>query len=107
VVAGTRVPGFAGDGGPAVQAHIDQPYGLALDDDGTLYVSDRGNFRIRRIAPDGTIDTIAGSGDEGYRGDDGPALDASFRALARLSLDGDGLLLADQGNSVIRRVTLR
>jgi hypothetical protein len=107
VVAGTRTPGFAGDGGPAVQAQIDQPYGLAFDDDGTLYVSDRGNFRIRGIAPDGTIDTIAGSGDEGYRGDDGPALDATFRALARLSLDGDGLLLADQGNSVIRRVTLR
>lgn len=106
-IAGTGVPGREGDGGPAVLAQLDQPYGLALDDDGTLYIADRGNFCIRAVAPDGTIDTIAGTGHEGLAGDGGPAMRARFGAMARLGLDDDGLLVADQGNSVVRRVTLR
>lgn len=106
-IAGDGTAGFAGDGGPATEARLDQPYGLALDVDGTLYVADRGNFRVRRIAPDGTIDTLAGTGEEGYAGDGGPADRASFGYLARLALDDDGLLVADQSNSVARRVTLR
>jgi hypothetical protein len=105
--AGTGVEGFAGDGGPATAAQLAQPYGLAIGDDGTVYISDRNNFRIRRVTPDGTIDTIAGNGTEGNRGDDGPALDASFGFTARLGLQGDELLVADQSNARVRRVDLR
>ncbi|MCX4241359.1 NHL domain-containing protein [Paraliomyxa miuraensis] len=105
-IAGTGTAGFSGDGGPATSAQLDQPYGLALDDDGTLYVADRANFRVRRIAPDGTIDTVAGTGTEGFTGNGGPALQADFGYLGRLALDDDGLLVADQSSSAIRRIIL-
>ena len=105
-VAGDGTPGFSGDGGPATSAQLDQPNGLAILDDGTLYIADRENFRVRRVAPDGTIDTIAGTGIQGRSGDGGPALEAMFGHLARLSLDGDALLVADQSNACARRVTL-
>lgn len=105
-IAGDGTAGFSGDGGPASRARLDQPYGLALSDDGTLYVADRGNFRVRRIAPDGTIDTIAGIGEEGLSGDGGPAEKARFGYLARLALDDEGLLVADQSSAVARRITL-
>jgi len=106
-VAGTRVGGRAGDGGPALQAQLHQPYGLAVADDGTLYIADRGNSQIRRVTTDGVLDTIAGTGEDDLAGDGGPATSARFGAVARLALDGDGLLVADQGNAVIRRVNLR
>jgi sugar lactone lactonase YvrE len=105
-VAGTGTAGFAGDGGPATQARLDQPYGLALGEDGSLYVADRGNFRVRRIAPDGTITTLAGTGEEGLGGDGGPATRARFGYLGRLASDGEGLLVTDQSGSVARRITL-
>jgi sugar lactone lactonase YvrE len=103
-LAGDGTPGDAGDGGPARAARLDQPYGLALGPDGSLYVACRGSFRVRRIAPDGTIDTVAGTGEEGMR--DGPARTARLGYLARLSIDDEGLVLADQSNAVIRRLTL-
>jgi len=106
-LAGDGTAGDQGDGGPATAARLDQPYGLALDHDGSLYVADRGNFKVRRIAPDGTIETLAGIGEEGWSGDGGPAERARFGYLARLALDDDGLLVADQSNSVARRITLR
>jgi sugar lactone lactonase YvrE len=105
-IAGDGTAGNTGDGGPATQARLDQPYGLALDVDGSLFIADRGNFRVRRIAPDGTIDTIAGTGEEGHSGDGGPAERARFGYVARLALDDDGLLVADQSNAVARRIML-
>lgn len=104
-VAGTGVAGLSGDGGPATAAQLDQPYGLEIDDDGALYIADRLNFRVRRVSPDGTIETIAGTV-EGYSGDGGPAAEAELGYLARLTLDGDSLLIADQSNSCIRRLYL-
>jgi serine/threonine-protein kinase len=80
--------------------------GLAIADDGTIYIGDRGNFGVRRIDPDGTISTIAGIGEEGASGDDGPAVDAAFGYVARVALDGDTLLVADQSNSKVRRINL-
>ena len=61
-VAGTGSPGFSGDGGPASQAQLNSPYGLALDAQGSLYVADLGNARVRRIGLDGKISTVAGGG---------------------------------------------
>ncbi|MFL6198246.1 MAG: hypothetical protein ACJ76J_03635, partial [Thermoanaerobaculia bacterium] len=61
-VAGTGTAGFSGDGGPANRAQLYWPWGLALDRDGNLYISDSGNKRIRRVGPDGTIRTVAGGG---------------------------------------------
>src|SRR5580698_2636127 len=61
-VAGTGVRGFAGDGGLATAAQLNSPYGLACDVKGNVYIADLGNARVRRIAPDGTIATIAGGG---------------------------------------------
>ena len=106
-MVGTGVEGSSGDGGPATSAQISQPFGVALDEDGALYVGDRGNFRVRKVGGDGVIETLAGTGVEGATGDDGPALEATFGFVARLALDGDGLLVADQSNSRVRRITLR
>ncbi|MCA9711173.1 MAG: hypothetical protein KDK70_35365, partial [Myxococcales bacterium] len=66
-----------------------------------------GNFRVCRIDPAGTLETIGGTGEEGWSGDGGPALRARFGYVARVALDGDGLLVADQSNSVARRIVLR
>lgn len=107
-VAGRGVEGADGDGGPAIAAALNQPFGVAVDADGSLYIADRGNFRVRRVGPDGIIATIAGRGTEGASGDGGPAIEATFGYLARVALDDDGgLLIADQSNAKVRRVTLR
>jgi len=63
-IAGTGAAGFSGDGGPASAAQLNQPYGLAADSNGNLYVADLGNARVRIITPDGTINTFAGGGQQ-------------------------------------------
>ncbi len=106
-IVGTGEAGFAGDEGPALEAQLNQPYGLAVADDGTLYISDRENFRVRQVDPDGTIHTIAGNGTNDFTGDGGPALEAAFGHVGRISLDqGEALLVADQSNSCARRIML-
>ncbi len=104
-IAGTGAQGFAGDGGPARAAQLQQPQGLVIAEDGTLFVGTA--FGVRRIDPDGTIDTIAGMGRDGDSGDDGPATSARFGYVARIALDDDALLVADQSNSRVRRINLR
>ena len=106
-VAGSGVEGAGGDGGPATAATLNQPFGVALDEDGALFLADRGNFKVRRVGTDGIIETIAGRGTEGASGDGGPATRATFGYLARVALDDDGLLIADQSNAKVRRLTLR
>lgn len=105
-VAGSGEAGLSGDGGPAVEARLDEPNGVAVAEDGTLFIADRSNFRVRRVTPDGTIDTIAGT-DEGYSGDGGPADEAQFGYLSRITLDRSSLLVADQSNGCVRRVHLQ
>jgi len=105
-VAGRGQAGFSGDGGPATAALLHGPDGVAAAADGTLYLSDRSNFRVRRVRPDGVIETVAGSGSEGRSGDSGPALAAEFGFLARVSLDSGTLLVADQSNGCVRRLLL-
>ena len=105
-VVGTGAEGFAGDGGPASAASLSEPFGLALDVDGSLYVSDRGNHRIRRVDPSGIIDTVVGTGVDGL-GRAGPALDSPLGYPARVAVDGDHLLIADQSNAMVWSLRLR
>src|ERR1700712_31200 len=72
-IAGTGVSGFSGDGGPANQAQLGIPTGVSFTPGGGFVVSDQGNDRVRRVLPDGTIITIAGSGSTVFSGDGGPA----------------------------------
>ena len=73
-VAGTGEAGYSGDGGPALQASFNQPYGLAIGLDGAIYAADRHNAAVRRIdGATGIVTTFAGNGSAGYSGDGGPA----------------------------------
>jgi sugar lactone lactonase YvrE len=104
--AGTGVTGFGGDGGPAVNARLNYPRGITIDGEGSLYIADSGNNRIRRVAPDGTITTVAGTGERGFGGDGGPATLATFSSPYDVACDSRGnLFIADYGNNRIREVT--
>lgn len=115
-IAGTGEPGFSGDGGPATKARFseyDRLYGvtdLTVGPDGTLYVADAGNHRVRAIDPDtGTIETVAGSGGTGLRGsfagDGGPARKARLSYPRDVAVGQDGTLyIADSLNYRIRAV---
>ena len=104
-VVGTGFEGFSGDGGPALQAQISHPEGVALDGTGSLYIADFGNGRIRKVSPEGTISTIAG-GKRGFFGDGGPALNAAFHDLISVAADPAGnLYLADTENFRVRKIT--
>ena len=103
--AGTGEGGAGGDGGPATEAQLSSPYGLALDGSGNLYVADLSNNRIRRIDAEGVITTIGGTGERGFGGDGGPATEAQFNFPTGLAVDGSGnLYVADTGNTRIRRI---
>jgi sugar lactone lactonase YvrE len=96
VVAGTGVAGSLGDGGPATQAQLNHPMGLAIDGVGRLYVADTVNALVRRISSNGLIDTIAGKGGP-YSGDQGPALTARLYYPSDVALRANGdLVIADQ-----------
>src|SRR5262249_29052303 len=105
-VAGTGDSGFGGDGGPATGAALAQPYAVAADAAGNLFIADWGNHRVRRVdAATGVITTVAGSGVEGYGGDGGPATSAFLASPNGVAVDGAGnVLIADTNNQRIRRV---
>jgi DNA-binding beta-propeller fold protein YncE len=108
-IAGTGERGFSGDGGPAVQARLNEPYGIVIARDGTVFFADRLNRRVRRIGPDGIITTLAGDGAGTYGGDDGPAASAGLAEPNGLALNADDtcLFIADVADHRVRMVDLR
>jgi uncharacterized protein (TIGR03437 family) len=111
--AGTGTAGFFGDNGPAAQAQLNFPFGpndeefghLALDAQGNLYIVDKGNHRIRRVAPDGTIRTFAGTGTRGFSGDGAPAAQAQLNFPCGIAVDRTGnVFLTDQANQRVRKI---
>lgn len=103
-VAGTGAAGFNGDGGPAAQAALNGPHAVALGPDGSMYVADSANARIRRIA-NGTITTVAGVGSPGFSGDGGAATHAQLNFPTGVAVAPDGTLyIADWRNKRVRRV---
>ena len=105
-VAGNGSSQFSGDGGPGVEASLHSPSALAVDPAGHLYIADTAHHRVRSLAPDGTISTVAGVGVPGFSGDDGPATTAAMDSPAGLAFDrGGNLYISDSGNNRVRRVT--
>ena len=102
-VAGNGDQSYSGDGGPATSAALNLPGGVALDAAGNLYIADSNNHRIRKVAADGTITTIAGNGLMGYSGDGGPATGAQFNTPMGVAVDSSGdVYVADTDNYAIR-----
>jgi len=109
LVAGTGALGFqgpSGDGGPAIDATLSYPQGLAFDSAGNLYIADAGSNRIRMVNTSGVITTFAGNGNNANSGDGGPAVNASLNTPTAIVFDAKGdLLIADTGNNEIRMVS--
>src|SRR5436190_9657899 len=108
-VAGDGEAGYAGDGGPAVRASLNEPYGIAIDPAGNIFVADRLNRRVRRIdAASGVIATLAGTGEAAYSGDGGPAARAGLAEPNGLALDAEQrhLYIADVADHRVRIVDL-
>ncbi len=107
-VAGSGEQGYAGDGGPATKAKLNEPYELRFDKGGHMFVVEMRGAVVRRVdGATGTISTIAGTGKQGYSGDGGPATKAELRSPHSIALDRhDNLYIADIGNHRIRRVDL-
>jgi sugar lactone lactonase YvrE len=106
-IAGTGAPGWSGDGGPATDARLNSPWGIALDEGGNVYFTQLPSV-VRRIdAASKVITTIAGSGKVGYAGDGGPATDARMNSPEHIAVDAQGyLFIEDTGNHCIRMVDL-
>ena len=104
-VAGNGIQGYSGDGKSALLASFNDPFSVKLDEAGNLYICDRGNNRIRKVNSSGIVTTIAGDGRYSFRGDNGPAINASFRDPESITLDANGnLIIADASNNRIRKI---
>jgi uncharacterized protein (TIGR03437 family) len=104
-VAGNGTRGFSGDSGPATNASLNRPKGVAVDAAGNLYIADTNNHRVRMVRG-GTISTVAGSGDGIFAGDGGLATNAALSAPEGVAVDAAGsLYIADTGNSRVRKVS--
>jgi hypothetical protein len=105
IIAGNGCNEYYGDGGPAEQAAICLPSGLAVDGSGNIYIADNENNVIRKVNTLGIINTVAGNGAHGFSGDNGPATDAQLNVVAGVAVDDAGnLYLADENNDRIRKV---
>ncbi|HUA58933.1 MAG TPA: hypothetical protein VML19_09280 [Verrucomicrobiae bacterium] len=105
-IAGTGIAGFSGDGGPAASAQLNLPYGLAADLAGNLYIADLGNNRVRRIAPDGTISTIAGGGALASVSEGDAAANSQLLTPRNVAVDAAGsLYISEFSGHRVRKVT--
>jgi uncharacterized protein (TIGR03437 family) len=104
--AGTGTAGSNGDGNAATGAQLDGPQGLAVDSAGNLYIADTQNHRVRKVATNGTISTVAGSGTAGFGGDGAAAASAQLNAPFGVAVDTAGnLYIAEFGNNRVRKVS--
>ena len=104
-LAGTGATGASGDGGPAAQALLNNPRGIAAGADGSLYIADSFNHRVRRIGTDGRIRNFAGDGTDGFAGDGSSALTAKLFVPVDVAVARDGsVFIADSYNHRIRKV---
>jgi len=105
-VAGTGTAGNSGDGGPATDAELNLPAGVAVIAGGGFLIADSGNNLVRKVSAAGVITRVAGTGTAGSGGDDGPATDAHLRAPSGVAVTaGGGFLIADYGNNLVRKVS--
>jgi uncharacterized protein (TIGR03437 family) len=105
-VAGTGAPGYNGDDRQATAAQLNRPNAVAVDAVGNLYIADMGNHRVRRVAVDGTISTIAGTGDAGQGADGIPATESRLNFPNSVAVDNNGdVLIVDWQNYLIRKVS--
>jgi DNA-binding beta-propeller fold protein YncE len=105
-VAGGTKAGYSGDFGVATQAALKNPMAVVVDGDGSLYISDSGNNRIRKVDPSGVISTLAGTGSRRHDGDEKPAIEAGMTPSG-IALDGaGGLIVADTRNHRVRLIDL-
>ena len=104
-IAGSGEPGYGGDGGRAVEARLSFPSGVAVDNAGNVYIAGYYSQRVRRVDTTGTITTITGTGEPGYGGDDGPAVEARLSFPTGVAVDNAGsLYVTDTGNHRVRRI---
>ena len=107
--AGTGIPGYSGDGGPASRARLAYPAGIAVGPAGDVYIADSWNHRVRRVVSSGVISTVAGTGERGDGGDGGPAAQAQLAYPVAVASDASGNLyvvsfVPDHGNHRLRKI---
>ena len=105
-VAGTGTPGNTGDDGPATEAQLNRPFGVALTADGGFLIADTFNNEVRKVSAAGVISRVAGTGIAGNTGDDGPATGAQLNTPFGMAVTADGgFLIADVVNNEVRKVS--
>lgn len=104
-IAGVGQAGSQGDGGLATQAQLDNPFGVIRGPDGAIWFCEYSGQRVRRIGTDGVIETVVGTGQKGYTGDNGPALQATLNLPHEIRFDSQGdLYIVDMQNHAVRKV---
>ena len=103
-IAGSGLQAYAGDTGPATQAALNGPQGVAVDAAGNVYIADTNNHAIRKVTRDGNINTIAGTGVPGFLGDGGPPTAAQITAPAAVALDAAGNLYVSDASMRVRKI---